>query len=143
MNKTSYFAYGSNMERKRMLSRCPNVEYAGTAQLPNYRFALDEAGYATVIPAQGENVEGCLWWIDNADEHRLDRYEGVSTDCYTKATVRVRPAGYFSKFDAMAYISLRKINTGARVRGYMEDIVSAAGELGLTGTYTENLKKLV
>ena len=142
-NKTrDYFAYGSNMDMKQMLERCPNAEFLGPAVLPNYRFALDEEGLATVVPCEGKEVQGVIWRINEEDERTLDLYEGVGNGCYKKEILKVRPEGYFSKLPMMTYISLRGSNKGERRKGYIERIVTAAENHGFDDSYLGMLKDI-
>lgn len=144
MNKKTrdYFAYGSNMDMKQMLERCPDAEFQGPAVLPNYRFALDEEGLATVVPCEGKEVQGVMWRISEKDEQMLDRYEGVSLGCYKKEILKVRPQGYFSKFPMLTYVSQRRGNSGERRDGYIERIVNAAEEHGFDAAYLGMLKDI-
>lgn len=143
MSKTTdYFAYGSNMDKTQMAERCPEAEFCGPAVLPDYKFALDSEGVATVIPCKGNEVKGCIWRINERDEATLDRYEGVRGGCYTKETLKVRPEGYLSKFPMLTYVSARGANTGTRRRNYMERIVAAAKELGFDDSYLGMLKDI-
>jgi len=73
-NLMLYFAYGSNMEPKRMRKRCPGVRTMGPARLPNYR--LTERLYADIDFAEGEHVDGVLYLITDRHLRRLDACEG-------------------------------------------------------------------
>lgn len=142
-NKTvTYFAYGSNMDMEQMRYRCPGAELHGTAVLPDYKFALDSAGCATVIPCEGKEVCGVLWSINSEDEKALDRYEGVAAGCYGKETLKVSCEGYLSKFPVLIYVSRRGENTGERRDGYMKKIVEAAEKLGFDSSYLGMLKDI-
>ena len=55
-----YFAYGANMNKKSMLSRCPTAKYMGLGYIPNYQFIIMEHGYATIIPKKA-----CLYFNIN------------------------------------------------------------------------------
>ena len=46
-----YFAYGSNMDIAAMARRCPASRPLGIARLARHRFAILQAGYATVVRA--------------------------------------------------------------------------------------------
>ena len=81
---TYYFAYGSNVHLKQMKRRCPNSKYIGRARLANYRWQINERGYANVTEAEGHWVDGLVYEIDEKDEARLDINEGVSKNAYAK-----------------------------------------------------------
>lgn len=85
-----YFAYGSNLHLKQMKRRCPNSKYIGHARLRNYRWQINERGYANVIEAEGHCVDGLVYEIDGRDEAKLDINEGVSKNAYTKHHMTVQ-----------------------------------------------------
>jgi gamma-glutamylcyclotransferase len=80
-----YFAYGSNLWLAQMATRCPNSIYVGRAILPDYRWHINERGFANVVPASGFTVHGMVYELRGDDEARLDRSEGVSSGAYSKA----------------------------------------------------------
>jgi gamma-glutamylcyclotransferase len=76
-----YFAYGSNMDFKRLEERGISFEFIGLGILENYELQFNKIaknksgiGYANVVKQEGSKVEGLLFSIDNI--HILDRYEG-------------------------------------------------------------------
>jgi gamma-glutamylcyclotransferase (GGCT)/AIG2-like uncharacterized protein YtfP len=81
---TYYFAYGSNLHLKQMKRRCPNSKYVGRARLADYRWQINQRGYANVAAAHGHWVDGLVYEIDGPDEARLDVNEGVSKNAYAK-----------------------------------------------------------
>lgn len=81
------------MDFDQMEFRCPGAEYLGVATLPNHELKMDAAGYATVVPSWGKHVQGALWDLSNANESKMDGFEGVSTQCYEKSFVEVQYAG--------------------------------------------------
>lgn len=87
---TFYFAYGSNLHLKQMKRRCPNSKYIGKARLVDYRWQINERGYANVIEAEGHWVDGLVYEINPADEAKLDINEGVSKNAYTKRQLEVQ-----------------------------------------------------
>lgn len=82
-----YFAYGANMNKKSMLSRCPTAKYMGLGYISNYQFMIMEYGYATIIPKKNEKVFGVIWDLTKEDFELLDMYEGVSNNLYYKQEV--------------------------------------------------------
>jgi gamma-glutamylcyclotransferase len=48
-NTTLYFGYGSNLWRHQMHTRCPNSTYLGIARLNNFKWIINERGYANVV----------------------------------------------------------------------------------------------
>ncbi|KZZ96101.1 AIG2 family protein [Moelleriella libera RCEF 2490] len=84
-----YFAYGSNLHLRQMQRRCPRSKYIGSGRLPDFRWQINERGYANVVPANGGWVDGLVFEIDGSDEDRLDINEGVSIGAYEKQHMRV------------------------------------------------------
>lgn len=89
-NTTIYFGYGSNLWRHQMEQRCPTSEYLGIARLNNYKWIINERGYANVVQldvgkqqAYEHEVWGLVYTLQPSDEKRLDRNEGVPV-AYTK-----------------------------------------------------------
>jgi hypothetical protein len=81
---TLYFAYGSNLSLRQMRNRCPGSFYHGFGILQNYKWLINERGYANVVQSktttakgQGDHVEGMLYTLTTEDERRLDAAEGV------------------------------------------------------------------
>lgn len=78
-----YFAYGSNMDTSRMISRGINF----TSRLPvtanhvkltfNKMSAINSnEGYATLEASKNDCVEGIMYSISNAGRNKLDAFEG-------------------------------------------------------------------
>ncbi|KAK4130880.1 hypothetical protein BT67DRAFT_351019, partial [Trichocladium antarcticum] len=101
-----YFAYGSNLALGQMAARCPGSSYVGRAVLPDYRWQINERGYANILPAAGSSVHGLVFELggldpssasasasasasSSSDEARLDRSEGVHSGAYAKALCAV------------------------------------------------------
>ncbi|KAH6624831.1 hypothetical protein B0J18DRAFT_444724 [Chaetomium sp. MPI-SDFR-AT-0129] len=99
MAPTLYFAYGSNLWLEQMARRCPSSYFVGRAILPDYRWQINERGFANVVPSPGHNVHGLVYELGSTssvspgaigtDERRLDRNEGVHTGAYAKAYLPV------------------------------------------------------
>src|ERR1700752_1388801 len=85
-----YFAYGSNMCRAGMASRCRDAVPLGRARLDGYRYVIHVDGYATVRPAPGATVQGILWRVSARDVTALDAYEDVAGGLYRKVSLPVR-----------------------------------------------------
>ena len=89
-----YFAYGSNLNQKQMLERCPDSKPRFVATLPNYKLVFVgwsrqwRGGVASIKPFRGERVPGAIYEISDRDLRRLDRCEGYPGD-YNRLTVTV------------------------------------------------------
>ncbi|PFH56758.1 hypothetical protein XA68_16041 [Ophiocordyceps unilateralis] len=79
-----YFAYGSNLHMEQMKRRCPKSRYIGRAQLLDYRWQINDRGFANIVAQDGCRVDGLVYEIDAADEAKLDVNEGVAKKAYQK-----------------------------------------------------------
>ena len=76
-----YFAYGSNLNRKQMLERCPDSKPMFVATLHNYKLVFVgwsrqwRGGVASIKPLRGERVLGAIYEGSEECLRRLDKYE--------------------------------------------------------------------
>jgi gamma-glutamylcyclotransferase (GGCT)/AIG2-like uncharacterized protein YtfP len=133
-----YFAYGSNMSRGPMRTRCPTAEETGIAILRGYRFVVMASGYASVVPATGEDVYGLLWRIFPQDLAALDDYEDVAGGLYRQAMLPILQDG--KSTDALVYLGC-ETREGRPSPDYMALVVEAARECGLPDDYVEALAR--
>lgn len=128
-----YFAYGSNMDVAAMARRCPASRPLGVARLARHRFAILEAGYATVVRDPRATVHGLLYELALADVPALDRYENVVCGLYRKVIQPVlrREGG---PVQALIYIGAGP-SEGRAEPGYMEGVIEAARTAGLPDSY--------
>jgi gamma-glutamylcyclotransferase len=110
---TIYFGYGSNLWQKQMLMRCPTSEYLGIARLDNYRWMINDRGYANVVqikspssaePNYANVVYGLVYSLQPSDEARLDKNEGVPL-AYTKEDL---PVSFWLKENEHEPVDLHK-----------------------------------
>jgi hypothetical protein len=89
-HETIYFAYGSNLSFDQMAARCPKSRFVGCARLNNYRFQINERGFANIVESRcpWHYVEGLCYLLSQRDEEALDRSEGVPT-AYRKEEMEV------------------------------------------------------
>jgi len=93
-----YFAYGSNLNQRQMLERCPDSEPMFTASLPNYKLVFVgwsrqwRGGVVSIRPFRGEKVLGAIYEVSDRDLRRLDNYEGYPNN-YTRLNVTVFDEG--------------------------------------------------
>lgn len=89
---TIYFGYGSNLWLHQMSIRCPTSQYLGVARLASYTWLINDRGYANVVESNktestateySDVVYGLVFLLEQEDERRLDRNEGVPV-AYTK-----------------------------------------------------------
>ena len=98
-------AYGSNLSVAQMAFRCPDAKIVGTAVLQDWKLVFRV--HVTIEPEIGSTVPVLVWKISDADEAKLDRYEGYPK-YYAKETMPVTVTHIRSKkqkeLDCMVYI---------------------------------------
>jgi len=103
--KVLYFAYGSNMSTKWLLSRVPSAKCVGRAKLLNKRLVFnkkskDGSGKANLVDSPGDIVLGVLYEIDPLEINKLDGtedgYQRVTVEVVTDQGHSVKAQVYFS-----------------------------------------------
>lgn len=100
-----YLAYGSNLNFRQMMMRCPNAKIAGTTNLKGWAliFKGSKTGsYLTIEPQEGGRVPIAIWKINEEHERSLDRYEGFPNFYYKKQMTVTMSSG--KKIKAFVYI---------------------------------------
>ncbi len=123
-----YFAYGSNLDRAGMLSRCPAALPLGRAVLD--RHALVFRRWADIVPRPGAGVTGGLWRITPDCEAALDDYEDVGSGLYRRLHLAVQPEGAASPVSALVY----RMNAGALASpdpAYLATILQGCRDFGI------------
>ena len=112
-----------------MADRTPNAKLLGLGMLPNHR--LEFYRHATVEPDDtcAEGVPVAVWELSNADERRLDVYEGFPY-YYSKEEAAVRTADG-SEIKGMVYVMNNGYKEGFPAKSYYNDIRRAYEKLGL------------
>jgi gamma-glutamylcyclotransferase (GGCT)/AIG2-like uncharacterized protein YtfP len=134
-----YFAYGSNMSRGPMRTRCPTAQEAGRGVLRGYRFVIMANGYASVVPSAGQDVHGLLWRIGPRDLAALDDYEDVAGGLYRHAMLPIIQDG--ESTDALVYLG-SETREGRPSAAYLALVVGAARECGLPEDYVAALARI-
>ena len=123
-----YFAYGSNLHRAGMLSRCPAAVPLGRATLPGHALAFRL--WADVVPHPGGGVAGGLWRITPACEAALDAYEDLASGLYRRWILPVRPEGGREPVTALVY-RMTASHTAPPEPGYLDVILQGCRGFGL------------
>lgn len=134
-----YFAYGSNMDRAAMASRCPASRPLGLAQLARHRPVIMREGYLSVVHDPRRAVLGVIWDLALADVPALDRYEEVGAGLYTKRHLAVLGDGGARR--ALVYLG-QNAGPGVPRAGYLESVLAAGREAGLPAPYLAELAAL-
>ncbi|KAL0633253.1 hypothetical protein Q9L58_007864 [Maublancomyces gigas] len=103
LQRTYYFAYGSNLWVHQMITRCPSTILIGTAILPFYRWVISHRGYANVVPSVPDECYGFIYTITEEDEAKLDVYEGVPRS-YQKKILKVKVLDDGRLLETLVYI---------------------------------------
>ncbi|MXN64111.1 gamma-glutamylcyclotransferase [Stappia sp. GBMRC 2046] len=133
-----YFAYGSNMHRGQMSTRCPSGTPLGPARLAGWRFIITSDGVASIIPRPGSTVHGILWNLTLAHIRTLDRYEGVARGWYEKAHLPVK--GPDAPVRALVYVGSNRDEGRPRPDYHSGIVIPAAREWELPATYLAELE---
>lgn len=77
-----------------MLRRTGSIPKSQVARLDHYQFAFRRVldgndVFATILPKQGSIVHGVAYHCSQHAMMQLDRFEGVSDNCYTRELVYV------------------------------------------------------
>ena len=92
MSTFLYFAYGSNMSKRRLRKRVPSAKVIGTGILNNHcltfhKRSADASGKCTIECSTSDKVYGVLFQIEKKEEKCLDKAEGAcGNGSYTKVT---------------------------------------------------------
>ena len=105
-----YFAYGSNLNRKQMMGRCPDSKPKFIATLHHYQLVFVgwsrqwRGGVASIRRFRDEKVLGAIYEVSEECLRRLDRYEGSD---YHRLNVKVNDEDG-EPIEAIAYINDRQ-----------------------------------
>jgi len=135
---TTYFAYGSNMNRALMGRHCPHATALGKAVLAGWRFMITTDGYASIAPAPGHDVHGVMWRLTPRDLAGLNVYESVDSGLYRSRILAVRAEG--RRMAAMVYIA-RSRPPGRPKPGYLDLVLAAARDWQLPPDYVRALAR--
>ncbi len=141
-----YFAYGSNMDQKRMRDRGVEFTSRERAILKGWRLVFNKVanrnpkeGYANIVEDKDGVVEGILYEISEEGMGRLDDCEGHPDHYYREKVTVILDNG--EEVKAITYIAQPKMERGGLkpTREYLNHLL--AGCDLLSGGYCEMLKK--
>ena len=133
-----HFAYGSNMSRTLMHRRCPTAVAIGTARLDRWRFIVTRDGYASIVPAPGEIVQGVLWRLAPRDLAAVNAYESLDSGLYRRRELPVLCGG--QRVRALVYVG-RERRAGRPKPGYQDLVVQAARDWQMPDDYVRALRR--
>jgi gamma-glutamylcyclotransferase (GGCT)/AIG2-like uncharacterized protein YtfP len=117
-----------------MESRCPGHRVLGTGILTGYRWIITTRGYASVVRSEADLVLGVVYSISEADEERLDRYEGVGEGAYGKKRLPVQTGQ--GEMSCLVYIDPRQLEGDPREE-YAERVKYGIRDSGFPSSYVE------
>jgi len=126
-NRKLYLAYGSNLNKQQMASRCPRAIAIGTITLNGYQLVFRNV--ADIIKSKGSQAQFGLWSITPHCEKSLDRYEGFP-NLYTKTQIELAGTGIF----AMTYKMVKGSYDYPSVC-YYDTILQGFNDFGLDTDY--------
>lgn len=133
--KLYYLAYGSNLNKAQMRSRCPHAVAKYTGLLSGWElfYAGSKSGnYATIRKCEGKSVPVAIWEIDGLDEYYLDIYEGYP-DFYFKDKIKFLTTE--GEKEAMVYIMRTDAKEGIPSVGYEKTVRQGYQDFGLDEKY--------
>ena len=121
-----YFAYGSNLNKKQMLERCPESKPLFIATLPNYKLVFSgwsrkwRGGVAIIKLLRGERVFGAIYEVSDRDLRRLDTYEG-----YPNSYNRINVTAFDEdgkRVEAVTYVKVGQLEETKPSKEYLAPI---------------------
>jgi hypothetical protein len=137
VSMTLHFAYGSNMSRPHMRSRCPDASAIGPIMLEGWRFVICRDGFASIVPRPGSCVHGVLWRLSTRDVAVINSYENVQSGLYLR---RRLPVGRNPAVTALVYVARRQ-GVGPPRPGYIDQVIEAARDWGLPESYVSSIAR--
>ena len=143
---TLYAAFASNLDPNLMAERCPYSPLRGTGWITGWRltFGGEELGWegamATVVEDPGEptnQVFVALYDIHPKDVERLDEWEWIDQDVYSKIQVRVQTLD--GEQLAWMYV-LNAYEGGLPSARYLGILAEAAEAAGAPDDYVADLR---
>ena len=130
-----YFAYGSDLDRKQMLERCPDSKPEFVANLSNYKLIFVgwsrkwRGGVASIKPFRGEKVLGAIYEISERDLRRLDKHEGYPA-LYTRVNITVTNE-FGDLIEAVTYTKIGQLEEAKPSREYLSAIQQGYRDWGI------------
>jgi len=130
-----YFAYGTNLNKKQMLERCPDSKPMFIATLPNYKLIFAgwsrqwRGGVISIKPFRGERVPGGIYEISDRDLRRLDKHEGYPGN-YNRLNITVFDEDG-EPIEAVTYIKSQQSEETAPSREYLSVIQQGYRDWGI------------
>lgn len=137
-----YFAYGSNMSRRRLTARVPSARPVAGARLWRYRLAFhkvgrDGSGKCDIVPCVESMVHGVLFEIASRDKPSLDACEDLGRG-YAEGQVSVT-TDRGQTVRAFTYVALLRDTSLQPFDWYLRHLIEGAVEHRLPVAYRDTL----
>ena len=139
-DKILYFAFGSNLKRRRLQINCPSAQFLCKAELKDYKLVFAGSstfwggGTATIRPSPGDRVWGAVWELNPEDLLSLDSQLG--DHLYNKMSVTVTSDEGDSK-EVITYAKPENIEVASPSPQYLRVVLEGANECGLPQNYID------
>lgn len=135
-----YIAYGSNLNLRQMLHRCPESKVVGFSTIPDYEllFKGSKSGaYLTIEQSRYGAVPVGIWTVSESDEEMLDRYEGFPDFYYKKDfNLDVKMLnGSIKNLDCFAYIMHEERDLAIPSKSYLITCLEGYDDFGFDERY--------
>jgi cation transport regulator ChaC len=147
VNKYNYFAYGSNMDEKRLRERIGEFERGKVAYLQGYRLVFDKSadsprvGFANIISDKEKVVIGVLYELTDKQLLILDDYEGVAHNQYKRSSVKVFDERKQS-IEAMTYLATDCGSDLKPYNWYLDYLIKGAEQHDFPNEYLKMLQDI-
>ena len=139
-----YFAYGSNLDRKRFIKRVGGFKDVKRAILKGYRISFNSfhpgwgGGVADVVEEEGDEVDGVAYLIEGDKLNKLDRAVGVP-NFYRR--MRVKVITEEGEIEAYTYTTVRKRKFVAPTPSYLSLVIKGLRQQGWRDKEVEKVKE--
>lgn len=140
--RKNYIAYGSNLNKEQMQTRCPNSKIVGTSIIKNYRLLFkgsDNFSYLTIEKEDKCSLPVAIYSITKEDEIHLDEYEGFPS-FYYKKEFSLEVDG--KQIEAFAYIMDERNHIAKPSQHYLETCLQGYKDFGFDRKFLDEALKL-
>ena len=144
MSHVWYFAYGSNLDKKKFEKRAGKFLESKKATLPGYRICFNtfhpgwNCGVADVVESEGDKVYGVVYKITEEQLSKLDRAVGVP-EFYRRMIVEVETTD--GPVIAYTYTTVKKRDFVAPSESYLGHILKGLKQHGWGEEALEAIKR--
>lgn len=131
----NYFAYASNLNRKRMAELCPEAKPVMVATLPNYKIVFSgfsrvrKGAEATIRSSKGDKVIGAVYDVTESCLRKMDKWEEVPVNYKHLNVIVFTDSG--EAIEALTYIKVRQEEEGKPSPEYLAVIQQGYRDWGI------------